>query len=190
VTVVALAGPAGVGKGTVVRRLIEQHPQFMLSVSATTRDPRPDEIDGVHYHFVTEAEFDRLIAQDELLEWAEVHRQHRYGTPMSELGRAESAGKVLLLEIDLQGVRQVRERVSGLVSIFLLPPSQHDLEQRLRLRGTESEDEIARRLETARVELNATAEFDHLVINNEVDECVREIVDLVFPMKENHDRKA
>jgi guanylate kinase len=189
-TLVALAGPAGVGKGTVVRRLLEQHPEFSLSVSATTRGPRPGEIDGVHYHFVSEAEFDRLIAQDELLEWAEVHRQHRYGTPRSELSRAEAAGKVLVLEIDLQGVRQVRERVSEVVSIFLLPPSQQELEDRLRLRGTESEAEIARRLETARVELAAAEEFDHRLINNEVDECVAEIVDLVFPMKENHDRKA
>ena len=186
---ISISGPAGVGKGTVVQRLLEADSRFTLSVSATTREPRPGETHGVHYYFLTDAEFDELIDQDGLLEWATVHKTHRYGTPKSELERAKAAGQELILEIDLQGVRQVK-RKSALMSIFILPPSQSELENRLRLRGTETEAEIRTRLETAAVELAAADEFDARVINAEVDECVGEIVDLVFPRKEIYDDQA
>jgi guanylate kinase len=187
--VISISGPAGVGKGTVVQRLLEMDSRFTLSVSATTREPRPGEIEGVHYYFLSDTEFDQLIDSDGLLEWATVHKTHRYGTPRAELDRAQNAGKVLILEIDLQGVRQVKQN-SALMSIFILPPSQLELEKRLRARGTESEQQIQIRLETAALELAAAEEFDAQVINTEVDECVAEIVDLVFPRKEIYDNQA
>lgn len=185
---ISISGPAGVGKGTLVKRLLEDS-RFTLSVSATTRDPRPGEEDGIHYHFLSEREFDALITSDGLLEWATVHGRHRYGTPRNELERAQQSQQVLILEIDLQGVRQVKQKAE-LLSIFILPPSNQELEARLRSRGTESEQEIQTRLVTAELELAAADEFDARLINNEVDECAREIVDLVFPRKGIYDQQA
>jgi guanylate kinase len=177
--VISISGPAGVGKGTVVKRLLEMEPRFLLSVSVTTRPPRVGEEDGVHYHFISEGAFDELVASDGLLEWATVHQRHRYGTPRAELDRAVAGGRELILEIDLQGVRQVKQKAE-LLSIFILPPSREELEQRLRSRGTETDAEIATRLATAEGELAAADEFDARVINASVDECAAQIVDLVF----------
>jgi guanylate kinase len=148
-------------------------------VSATTRSPRPGELDGVHYWFVSDEEFDRMIADDELLEWAVVHQAARYGTPRAAVEQALAEGRPSLLEIDLQGARQVRERMPDALFVFLMPPSWDELVRRLVGRGTETEDERARRLETARDELAAEAEFDVTIVNHEVHDAAEELVELV-----------
>ena len=173
-----LAGPTAVGKGTVAAHIREHNPEIHLSVSATTRAPRPGEIDGVHYYFVDDAEFDRLIADDELLEYAVVHNRSRYGTPRAPIDAALAAGKTVLLEIDLQGARQVRKAEPAATLIFLLPPTWDELVQRLVGRGTENDEERARRLRTAKVELAAQNEFDHLIVNEDVATAAAEVVAL------------
>lgn len=176
---VVIAGPAGVGKGTLVRRILSQQDDFMLSVSATTRDPRPGEVDGVDYHFVPERQFQDLIQHGELLEYAQVHGRHYYGTPKSELKRAQALDKHLLLEIDLQGARQVKRLAPDSLSIFINPPSWEELELRLRNRGTETEEQIQTRLRTARTEIASAGEFDYQVVNQDLDLAVGEVVNLV-----------
>jgi len=171
-----LAGPTAVGKGTVAARVAADHPEIMLSVSATTRPPRPGEQDGVHYHFVDDAEFDRLIAGDALLEYATVHNKYRYGTPRAPIDAALAEGRTVLLEIDLQGARQVRAAEPSATLVFLLPPSWDELVNRLVGRGTEDAEERARRLKTAKVELAAQREFDYFVVNADVGEAAREVV--------------
>ena len=171
-----LAGPTAVGKGTVAARVAADHPEIMLSVSATTRPPRPGEQDGVHYHFVDDAEFDRLIAEDALLEYATVHNRYRYGTPRAPIDAALAEGRTVLLEIDLQGARQVRAAEPSATLVFLLPPSWDELVNRLVGRGTEDAEERARRLKTAKVELAAQREFDYFVVNADVGEAAREVV--------------
>lgn len=173
-----LAGPTAVGKGTVAAHIREHHPEIHLSVSATTRPARPGEVDGVHYYFVDDAEFDRLIAQDELLEYAVVHNRSRYGTPRAPIDAALAEGKTVLLEIDLQGARQVRAAEPAATLIFLLPPSWDELVQRLVGRGTEEAEERTRRLRTAKVELAAQNEFDHLIVNENVADAAAEVVEL------------
>ncbi|KNY07017.1 guanylate kinase [Microbacterium sp. GCS4] len=173
-----LAGPTAVGKGTVAAYIREHNPEIHLSVSATTRAPRPGEVDGVHYYFVDDAEFDRLIAADELLEYAVVHNRSRYGTPRAPIDAALAEGKTVLLEIDLQGARQVRRAEPSATLIFLLPPTWDELVQRLVGRGTEEAEERARRLRTAKVELAAQNEFDHLVVNEDVAAAAAEVVEL------------
>lgn len=150
-----------------------------LSVSATTRPPRPGEIDGVHYHFVDEATFDAMVARGDMLEWAVVHGRHRYGTPRSAVEEQLEAGVPALLEIDLQGARQVRESMPSARFIFLAPPSWDDLVSRLVGRGTEDEEERERRLATARVELAAEREFDRVVINDDVQRAADEMIALM-----------
>ena len=173
-----LAGPTAVGKGTVAAHIREHNPEIHLSVSATTRAPRPGEIDGVHYYFVDDAEFDRLIAEDELLEYAVVHNRSRYGTPRAPIDAALAEGRTVLLEIDLQGARQVRKAEPAATLIFLLPPTWDELVQRLVGRGTEGPEERARRLRTAKVELAAQNEFDHLIVNEDVAVAAAEVVEL------------
>jgi guanylate kinase len=150
-----------------------------MSVSATTRPPRPGEVDGRHYHFVDDAEFDRMVAEGELLEWAVVHGVHRYGTPRGPVETALGEGRPALLEIDLQGARQVRETMPEALFVFLKPPSWEELVRRLVGRGTESEEERERRLATAREELAAEAEFDVTIVNREVHSAVEELVALM-----------
>ena len=176
---VVLAGPTAVGKGTVSTYIRENYPDVLLSVSATTRAPRPGEVDGVNYYFVDDAEFDRMIEEGELLEYATVHNAYRYGTPRGPIEKALDAGKSVLLEIDLQGARSVRESMPEARLIFLLPPTWEELVRRLIGRGTEDSAEQARRLETAKVELAAQDEFDHRVVNHDVAEAAREVVDLM-----------
>ena len=156
-----------------------RYPWVWLSVSATTRAPRPGEIDGVHYHFVDEATFDAMVARGDMLEWAVVHGRHRYGTPRSAVEEQLEAGVPALLEIDLQGARQVRESMPSARFIFLAPPSWDDLVARLVGRGTEDEEERERRLATARVELAAEREFDHVVINDDVQRAADEMIALM-----------
>lgn len=176
---VVLAGPTAVGKGTVSTYIREHYPDVLLSVSATTRAPRPGEVDGVNYYFVDDAEFDRMIEEGELLEYATVHNAYRYGTPRRPIERALDDGKSVLLEIDLQGARSVRQSMPEARLIFLLPPTWEELVRRLIGRGTEDSAEQARRLETAKVELAAQDEFDHRVVNHDVAEAAREVVDLM-----------
>ena len=174
-----LAGPTAVGKGTIAADVRAHHPEIWISVSATTRSPRPGELDGVHYWFVSDEEFDRMVADDEFLEWAVVHQAARYGTPRAAVEQALAEGRPSLLEIDLQGARQVRERMPDALFVFLMPPSWDELVRRLVGRGTETEDERARRLETARDELAAEAEFDVTIVNHEVHDAAEELVELV-----------
>lgn len=173
-----LAGPTAVGKGTVAAQIRVDHPEIMLSVSATTRAPRPGEIEGVHYFFVDDAEFDRMIAAGELLEHATVHNRHRYGTPRGPVEAALADGRTVLLEIDLQGARQVRAADPSAALVFLLPPSWDELVNRLVGRGTEGDEERARRLKTARVELAAQNEFDYRVVNEDVASAAADVAAL------------
>jgi guanylate kinase len=175
---VVLAGPTAVGKGTVSGYIRDQHPEVLLSVSATTRKPRPGEVDGVHYYFVSDDEFDRMIRDRELLEWATVHNSYRYGTPRPPIDRALDEGKQVMLEIDLQGARQVRQAMPDALLVFLLPPSWEELVRRLIGRGTEEAAEQQRRLETAKIELAAQDEFDVKIVNSDVATAAREVVDL------------
>ena len=174
-----VSGPTAVGKGTVVKRLSQEHPEIFVSVSVTTRPPRPGEIDGVHYHFVSADEFDALIAEDALLEWAMVHGVHRYGTPRIPVLHAIAEGRPALLEIDLQGARQVRARWPDARFVFLAPPSWEELVRRLVGRGTESAVQRERRQETAQAEMAAQAEFDFVVVNGEIGQAVKDLVALV-----------
>ncbi|MBS45814.1 MAG: guanylate kinase [Nocardioides sp.] len=176
---VVLAGPTAVGKGTVAAAVRERHPEVWISVSATTRAPRPGEVDGVHYHFVSDEEFDRLVAADELLEWATVHRVARYGTPRLPVERALADGRPAMLEIDLQGARQVRRTMPEALFVFLKPPTWDELVRRLVGRGTEDEEQRERRLATAREELAAEDEFDVAVTNHEVHQAAEELVALM-----------
>ncbi|MGN6426877.1 MAG: guanylate kinase [Leifsonia sp.] len=176
---VVLAGPTAVGKGTVSTYIRENYPDVLLSVSATTRAPRPGEVDGVNYYFVDDAEFDRMIAEGELLEYATVHNAYRYGTPRRPIEAALEQGRSVLLEIDLQGARQVRASMPEARLIFLLPPTWEELVRRLIGRGTEDAAEQQRRLETAKVELAAQDEFDYRVVNHTVADAAREVVDLM-----------
>ncbi len=166
-----LAGPSGGGKTTVCRRIVTARPDVRFSVSATTRPPRPGERDGADYRFLSPESFDALIDSDGLLEWAEVHGE-RYGTPREALVRASEGGSHLLLDIDVQGARQVREREPDSVLVFLLPPTAEVLVERLQQRGSEDEDKVRRRLRTALSELEAVQEFDYVVVNDDLDVTV------------------
>jgi guanylate kinase len=177
--VIVVSGPTAVGKGTVVAKLRHAHPEVFVSVSATTRPPRPGEVDGRHYHFVSEAEFDRLVAEDGLLEWAVVHGRHRYGTPRQPVVEAVAARRPVILEIDLQGARQVRTTYPDARQVFLSPPSWDELVRRLIGRGTESPEQQQRRLATAVDELAAADEFDCVVVNGQIDETVARLVELL-----------
>ncbi|MDX3546992.1 guanylate kinase [Streptomyces europaeiscabiei] len=173
-----LSGPSGVGKSTVVAHMRKAHPEVWLSVSATTRKPRPGERDGVHYFFVTDEEMDKLIANGELLEWAEF-AGNRYGTPRAAVLERLERGEPVLLEIDLQGARQVRETMSDAQLVFLAPPSWEELVRRLTGRGTEPPEVIERRLEAAKVELAAEPEFDVTLVNTSVEDVARELLALM-----------
>jgi guanylate kinase len=176
---VVLAGPTAVGKGSVAADIREHHPEVWISVSATTRPARPGEINGVHYWFVSEEEFDRMIADGDLLEWAVVHGTYRYGTPRQPVDLALASGHPAMLEIDLQGARQVRESMPDALFVFLEPPSWDELVRRLVGRGTEGEAERERRLASAREELAAQAEFDVSIVNREVHAAAEELVALM-----------
>ena len=173
-----LSGPSGVGKGTVVAEVRRRHPDVWVSVSATTRRPRPGEQHGVHYHFVEDAEFDRLIATDGLLEWAE-YAGNRYGTPKDPVDEQLAAGSPALLEIELQGARQVRDRAPDAQLVFLAPPSWAELVSRLAGRGTEHPEVQERRLALAQAELDAAGEFDVVVVNDDVARAADELVRLL-----------
>jgi guanylate kinase len=174
-----LAGPTAVGKGSVSADIRAHHPEIWISISATTRPPRPGEVHGVHYWFVSEAEFDAMVAGGELLEWAVVHQVARYGTPRAPVEGVLASGRPALLEIDLQGARQVQKAMPEALMVFLAPPSWEELVRRLVGRGTESEAERERRLATARLELAAEGEFDVTIVNTEIHDAAEELVALM-----------
>lgn len=176
--VFVITGPSGVGKGTLIRGLLARVPELELSVSATTRPPRPGERDGVDYHFLTDAEFDRKVSAGAFVEHA-AYSGRRYGTLRSELERRTAAGAPVVLEIELQGARQVRRTLPDAVQVFILPPSSSALRERLVGRGTDGPEEIERRLHVAEEELAAQGEFDHLVLNDRQEEAVGELERLV-----------
>ncbi len=176
---VVLVGPSAVGKSTVVRCVRERLPQLVFSVSATTRAARPGEVDGRDYRFVSREEFDAMIAADELLEWADIHGGlQRSGTPAAPVRNALAAGLPVLVEVDLEGARSVRKAMPEALLVFLAPPSWEELVSRLNSRGTESPEVIARRLETARIELAACDEFDVVIVNDEVTSACEQLVSL------------
>jgi guanylate kinase len=176
---VVLAGPTAVGKGTVAAYVRTNFPDVWLSVSMTTRKPRPSEIDGVHYHFIDDGRFERMREQGDFLEWAVVHGRAKYGTPRGPLDEALAAGRMALLEIDLQGARQVRQQIPEALFVFLVPPTWDELVRRLVGRGTESEEEREARLTTARQELAAQHEFDVTIVNDTVQQASEELVSLI-----------
>ncbi len=178
--VVVLSGPSAVGKSSVVRCLRERIPNLMFSVSATTREPRPGEVDGVDYHFVTPARFQQLIDAGALLEWADIHGGlHRSGTPADPVRAATRSGLPVLIEVDLAGARAVKRAMPEALSVFLAPPSWEDLEARLRARGTETPAVMRRRLDTARVEMAAQEDFDVVVVNSRLESACAELVSLL-----------
>ncbi|HEV7583351.1 MAG TPA: guanylate kinase [Mycobacterium sp.] len=178
--VVVLSGPSAVGKSTVVRCLREQIPDLHFSVSATTRAPRPGEVDGVDYHFVSPARFQQLIDEGALLEWAEIHGGlHRSGTLAAPVRAATGSGFPVLIEVDLAGARAIKKAMPEAITVFLAPPSWADLQARLVGRGTETPDAMARRLETARVELEAQDDFDQVVVNSQLESACAELVSLL-----------
>ncbi|MCE5288443.1 MAG: guanylate kinase [Nocardiaceae bacterium] len=184
---VVLVGPSAVGKSTVVRRLKEQLPDLVFSVSATTRAPRPGEVDGRDYYFVTDAEFDRMIESGDMLEWATIHGTQRSGTPAAPVRAALEAGHPVLVEVDLVGSRLVRAAMPEAISVFIAPPSWDELVARLTGRGTESPEAVARRLETARTELAAQGEFDVVLVNDAVQRVCDELVSLMVGAESDPD---
>ena len=172
-----VTGPSGVGKGTLIAALRERHPELALSVSATTRAPRPGEEDGVDYHFMTEADFDRRLQRGEFVEHA-IYAGHRYGTLRAELERRSRGGSPVVLEIELQGARQVRSALPDAVQIFIAPASLAQLEERLRGRGADEEDALRERLGIARTELAARDEFGFVVVNDTLDQAVADLDDI------------
>jgi guanylate kinase len=176
--VFVITGPSGVGKGTLIRSLFDRIAALGLSVSATTRPPRPGEEDGVHYHFLSRDQFDERVAAGDFVEWAE-YSGNRYGTLRSELDQRVDEGAPVVLEIEVQGARQVREKMPEAVQVFIAPPSRETLRARLVGRGTDSPEAVERRLETADAELAAQPEFEHVVVNDRLEDAVDELVSIV-----------
>ncbi|HWY18858.1 MAG TPA: guanylate kinase [Solirubrobacteraceae bacterium] len=176
--VFVITGPSGVGKGTLIRGLMERLPQLELSVSATTRAPRPGERDGVDYHFLTREEFDRKVAAGEFVEHAD-YAGRSYGTLRSEVAQRMLQGHPVVLEIEVQGARQVRESVPDAVQVFIAPPSLDALRTRLIGRGTDDPDEVERRLRVAEQELRAQPEFTHVVVNDRLDDALAQLTEIL-----------
>ena len=179
-----ISGPSGAGKGTLVSKLLEKDPTFAFSVSVTTRGRRENEIEDVHYHFISEEEYDKLLSEDAFLEHASVHG-HRYGTLKSEVYERMNRGQNVLLDIDPQGARAVMEKEKDCVSIFILPPSYHDLKVRLHTRNTEGEEEIQRRLHNARGEIAQMNRYRYLVVNDSLELAYEQLAAIVRAEKQN-----
>jgi guanylate kinase len=176
---IVLTGPSGVGKGTLMQELLKRHPELYYSVSATTRSPRPGEINGQNYYFISRSKFEQLVAQGEFLEWAEFAGNY-YGTPREAVLNQVQSGKLVVLEIELEGARQIRTSFHGTLSIFILPPSLNELESRIRGRAQDSEDAIARRLCRAQEEIQAADEFDVQIVNDDLHNALNAIEATLF----------
>lgn len=177
---IVFTGPSGVGKGTVLRALLNRHPELHLSISATTRSPRAGEVDQKHYYFLTRSQFETMVAQGEFLEWAEF-AGNLYGTPRQPLLDRIAQGERVILEIELEGARQVRKTAPDALQIFITPPSIEELEVRIRKRGQDTDAAIARRLERAQVEIASAHEFDVQIMNDDFDTAVKMLEDVLFP---------
>ncbi len=176
---IVLTGPSGVGKGTLMRSLLKRHPELYYSVSVTTRSPRPGEIDGKDYYFISRSKFEQLLAEGEFLEWAEFAGNY-YGTPREAVLNQIHFGKLVVLEIELKGARQIRASFPSAFSIFILPPSFDELEKRIRDRAQDSEEAIARRLVRAQEEIQAADEFDIQIINDDFETALNDIETVLF----------
>ena len=184
---VVLSAPSGAGKTSIARALVKEIEDVVFSVSATTRPARDHEVDGVDYHFVSEAEFRAMIEADELVEWAEVHG-HLYGTSREALQAAREGGRFLILDVDVQGAMQMRDRVPDAVLVFVLPPSADALVERLTERGTEGEDNVTQRIENARGELEQASRFDYIVVNENLDHAINDVRSIVLAEGRRADR--
>ncbi|KHG39952.1 MULTISPECIES: guanylate kinase [Aphanizomenon] len=176
---IVLTGPSGVGKGTLMNEILRRYPELHYSVSATTRSPRPGEINGKNYHFISRSQFEQLVTQGEFLEWAEF-AGNCYGTPREAVLNHVQAGKLVVLEIELAGARQIRHTFPSALSIFILPPSFAELEKRIRGRGQDAEEAISLRLQRAEEEIAAANEFDIKIINDDFEQAVKEIQKAIF----------
>ncbi|HZG37980.1 MAG TPA: guanylate kinase [Nodosilinea sp.] len=176
---IVFTGPSGVGKGTLLRSLRHRYPALKLSVSATTRQPRPGEVEGQDYFFVSREDFQTMVEREELLEWAEF-AGNLYGTPKSSVLKEIEAGHWVILEIELEGARQVRETFPNALQLFVLPPSLEELENRIRLRGKDADDAIARRLQRALVEIDAASEFDEQIVNDDLEVALQQLETAIF----------
>ena len=175
---IIITGPSGVGKGTVVKELLDRNKDIWLSISATTRNPRVGENDGLNYYFISEERFKDMIDKKEFLEWAQFAGNY-YGTPLSTVNEKIEKGFIVLLEIEVEGAKQIKEKFPESLSIFLLPPSKAELEKRIRNRGTEKEEAIDRRLSRADYEIASSDEFDFVLTNHDVDETVKEVFKII-----------
>ncbi len=176
---IVLTGPSGVGKGTLMQELLKRHPELYYSVSVTTRSPRSGEINGENYYFISRSKFEQLVAQGEFLEWAEFAGNY-YGTPREAVLNQVQSGKLVVLEIELAGARQIRASFPSALSIFILPPSLNELESRIRGRAQDSEEAIARRLHRAQAEIQAADEFDVQIVNDELENALNAIEATLF----------
>ena len=175
---IIITGPSGVGKGTVVKELLDRNKDIWLSISATTRNPRVGEKDGLNYYFISEERFKDMIDKKEFLEWAQFAGNY-YGTPLSSVNEKIEKGFIVLLEIEVEGAKQIKEKFPESSSIFLLPPSKEELEKRIRNRGTEKEEAIDRRLSRANYEIASSNQFDFVLTNHDVDETVKEVFKII-----------
>ena len=187
--VLIVSGPSGSGKSTLVEKILEL-PGTLFSISCTTRPARSTEVPGKWYHFVSEAEFDRMVAQDEFLEHARVFGKHSYGTPKKWLADARGRWLDLVLEIDVQGAEQIKKKLPQAVAIFILPPARQELEKRIRARGQDSEEAIARRMERARQEIQRYREYDYIVVNDDLERAGREVQAIVMAARLRNGRNA
>ncbi|WP_413176158.1 guanylate kinase [Anabaena azotica] len=176
---IVLTGPSGVGKGTLMQKLLQRHPELYYSVSVTTRSPRTGEVNGKNYYFISRSKFEQLVAQGEFLEWAEFAGNY-YGTPRAAVIDHIQSGKLVVLEIELEGARQIRASFPSALSIFILPPSFSELEKRIRGRGQDSDEAIARRLHRAQEEIKAADEFDIQIVNDDFEAALNEIETVLF----------
>lgn len=176
---IVITGPSGVGKGTLLRSLIQRHPELYFSISATTRQPRPGEIEGQHYYFVSRDKFEQMVAADELLEWAE-YAGNYYGTPRLQVQQQIQQGRLVILEIEVVGARKINQTFPTALRIFILPPSLAELERRIRVRGQDSEEAIARRLTQAEAEIAAADEFDVQIVNDDLETALIRLESIIF----------